>query len=145
MWCRFHVKRMIVTGKTGKGASERQLIEHVLAVIHDRLTAAQQLDAPSFQNADFMQRRFQEVLNDLSLAHDTIAELTSQLYASEGQPVPAELCHALSSHDTGLQPVYLELGGIHRTFMVPPQGKDDPAAAARLWRQLQQRYGESGA
>ncbi|MEV0382296.1 hypothetical protein [Nonomuraea sp. NPDC050643] len=131
--------------KTTKGASERQLIEHVLAVIQDRLSTGKQLGPTSFQDADFIQRRFQEVLDDLALAHDTIADLTSQLYGSEDCPVPDKLANALRCHGTTLQPVRLDVGGIPRTFMVPPQGRDDPAAAARLWRQLRQRYGEAGA
>lgn len=133
-----------MTGKTGNGASERQLIQHVLAVIEQRLSEARQIGSASFHNPDFIHRRFDELVNDLALAHDTIADLTAQLYGSTENPVPAELRHAMRSRGGGLQAVHLHIGGTPRTVMVPPQGCDDPVAEARLWNRLQERYGEDG-
>jgi len=132
-----------VVGKTGNGAPERQLIAHVLAVIQERLAAARGLEPASFENGDFIRRRFDEMVKDLEVAYDTIANLTDQLYGSEESPVPIELRHALRSHGSELQAVHLTIGGVPRTFMVPPQGRDDPVAEARIWRRIQERYGEN--
>ncbi|WP_125633618.1 hypothetical protein [Nonomuraea sp. WAC 01424] len=134
-----------MTGKTGNGASERQLIEHVLGVIKERLVAAKVLSESELRDAEFLQRRLNEVVEDLQSAHDTIADLTHQLYGSEDNPVPVQLRHALRSHGSGLQPVRLDLGGIPRILLIPQRGYDDPVAEAQLWRQLRERYGESGA
>lgn len=137
-------RRMIVTGMAGNGASERQLIEHVLAVTKDRLSAAQNPDIHSRQNSDFTSRRFEELHEQLELAHKTIAELTELLYG-ESNSTPASLTSALRSHSESLQPVHLDIEGTPHTFMVSPQGRDDPAAAIRLWRKIQKRHGEGGA
>ncbi|TMR11074.1 hypothetical protein ETD86_37150 [Nonomuraea turkmeniaca] len=117
----------------------------MLAVIRDRVTVTSGLDAASFRDADFMRRRLEEIVTDLQLAYDTIAELTDLLYGSEENPVPNELRHAMRSKGHSLRPVHLHIGGVHRTLMVPPQGRDDPIAQARLWRRIQERYGEGGA
>jgi hypothetical protein len=136
---------MIVTGNTGNGASERQLIEHVLGVIRSRLTDTGGLGTDSYEDANFMRRRCDELVTDLQLAYDTIADLTDLLYGSEENPVPNELRHALRSSGSSLRPVHLHIGGVDRTFMIPPQGYADPIAEARMWRRIQERYGESGA
>ncbi|MER6942554.1 hypothetical protein ABT294_00900 [Nonomuraea sp. NPDC000554] len=131
-----------MTSPMNNGASEQKLIQHVLAVIEERLAAAKILSEASFHDPTFMQLRFNEVIGDLELAHDTIAELTDLLYGSEENPVPTELRHAMRSRGGKAQPVCLQLGGIQRTVLVPPHGEDDPIAEARLWRRLQERYGE---
>ncbi|MGA4989973.1 hypothetical protein [Nonomuraea bangladeshensis] len=128
-------------GKTGSGESERQLINHVIHVIQERLDAARGLGPTSFHNSDFIRRRWDELVNDLELAHRTIAELTEQLYGAESNPVPDALRCALRRRGGGLRPVRLTVGGTARVIMVKPQGRKDPAAEARLWANIQERYG----
>lgn len=130
-----------MTGMSGNGASERQLIQHVVSVIKQRLAAAQNPDTLPLQNPDFMSRRFAELHEQLDLANQTIAELTELLYG-EAASTPAPLTEALRSHSDDLQPAHLYIDGKPHTFMIHPQGRDDPAAAMQLWRRIQRRRGE---
>lgn len=133
-----------MTGKSGEGASERQWIDHVVAVSKLRLAAARSLNKKPLQDPDFISRRFDQLNEALDLAHQTIAALTEQLFG-EAETTPSPILRALRSHSSELQPVHLDINGRHHTLLIPPQGRDDPAAAAQLWRRLRKHHREGGA
>ncbi|MEV6035957.1 hypothetical protein AB0L65_32710 [Nonomuraea sp. NPDC052116] len=120
---------------------ERDLINHILATIEERMVIAKQLSTVHVHDDRFNQQRFADMANQLELAHKTIQRLSAMIETLTAELPPNEVIQALRSHSGKMHAVSVELRGKIHTFLVPSLGTENPVDWVRWWQRFTARYG----
>ncbi|MEU6709899.1 hypothetical protein ABZ897_00355 [Nonomuraea sp. NPDC046802] len=122
---------------------ERELINHMLATIKERVEIAKRLSAAQAQDDQFTRERFDDMAAELELAYKMIKRLSRAVEAMAAELPPQEVIRALSSRSGKAHAVSATLNGKIHTFLVPSMGMDDPAEWMRWWKRFTERYGDA--
>lgn len=121
---------------------ERTLIRRVLSTLEQRLAVYKAATEADLRNLSFLRRRFQEVVEDLEMAHDMITMRDKEIATLKSGLAPLEVVAAMAAKAGQHIPVRLEVGGITYAALVPAIGREDHLAAARWWHSFTARYAE---
>lgn len=122
---------------------ERDLINHVLVTVGERLAIAKQLSAAQLRDDKFNQQRFADMADQLELAYKTIQQLSDMVETLTAELPPAEVIRALRSRGDKMNTVSVDLHGKVHTFLVPSLGTENPADWVRWWLRFTERYGDA--